>query len=1715
MNFNKNKCFIPKADLLNKNFHSKNKLNSNRSISKDSDNQTKDDNYSYKKDNSSKNSKSHRTNLIYNNINHRPSQKSKFKEKFNNYVEKAKTLNNKILKNNFRNENKIKNNLLIDSNKNMKRKSISSTMIKKYKSFSQENNYLNFKKSFVLNKFNNQNPLRSSLKQKKDILSMFKKFTNDIINESSNSYISDSSTVKLSKKGNDIESEKNGIITPKTLKSSNRSKKKYSIKKNSISFKDINNKMDIRSPIHTRSSFNKNYIYSKRNTDKFSKTNIWKRTDTNNSNKNIKNSTIAKSFKFGTHFKNDTNFKSLKEKIGQSIILRPEELDLSLDEDNKKYRYSLFNKKRISYINRIKKNSFNLIFNNSLKSRNMTPVHRIRNSLSKMNKNDLKNISENESMNINTVDSPSLLREKNQEENDNIKSRKPSNNYKLEDFPFFNVKRKYTFFYEKFRMLEKRSKVYDSLDDEKYEDQVEINNYLLEPDSFFNIFFDSILFIMTIFIMIELPFYLSMNLNFCKRKTITLNFLINIFMDILCIVDLFLGFFRAYYNWEEQLITKPRLIAKNYIKSWFFVDLIASIPFYTINKIYEPFCNEEEFISNYYNVILNNIHYIFMYNKLLKVIKAFGNNQGWKIVSDKLNEYGSIKIRIILNICLALSSINYAACLYIFVGRNSYPNWIFHSKLETESFINIYISAVYILMMALTTVGYGDITCYSLYEIIFQLLLLIIGIIAYSTMVSFLSNYIIKINERSADYEKKVLILDEVKLEHPNLPVELYDRIKRHLKFKNFHEKKLKNIVFDCLPIGLKNSLISEMYRPMIKKFIFFKNFQNRDFIVRVILALKPIMAYKNDILVNEGDMIKDIMFVKKGILTVELLINMENPQENIDKFMNTTLTVEKGPFVTKIGNSTIISENNQDYKKILNSIKEEDKRSSVFKIPSTYFNNPFLLKKRASLNYRLSFIELEKRKKEKKELQKKKNMTYVKIIGIRENEHFGDVLMFLEQRSPLRVRVKTKKCEMLFLKKIDAIKISSSYQNIWSRINKKSIYNFEHIKESIKKIIEIYSSAKKNITNKEDPSPSYSKKSDVSQENNKKKTKSKKKKMELIKINKTLKNAKINYSKYFKTLDQKDDLILKDINKTSSKNLSEKHLNKILIDESFDINQEEMILSTSSSFSSKKDKNIKKNKKKSKKTIKNKEKKADKNQKVDQRILDAFQGNYKFYKAHNQNLNDNNNDTIISEKVSQEGSVNYLKSSNSIRNISTIKKKFLPRNSLQNFPSINKSFNKSISKSINKSKSSFAYMDSRNEDKDDKEEKDKDNESEQMYNKYVCNELNLGELIKVNSGENLLYKKIDLNSISTKNNNHDINKNINNLQTLLNTLGKEKKNIQIINKYINNTKENNNSVNINEKADDTYSSIGANTSNNIEINNNFVFNIKNNIKNDRTYVSLSPISNYRREQKNFHFNNLSINNNISFKINESYENLNVISKEKLIKDKSLQQKLKKFILDELQNISENHNHNSFTKEILSFNKKLIIKTNSLGGLANQMKFNGEKKNFLSVIKPRLRSSKSIIKKKGQKNPFLNGSYKRANSLSLSQKIKRSSSFYDGVKARINGLENKFFNIHIENNKHFSHKGLMSHQMNTSNGHRIRRNSVEIAPYIKSKKRKDNLLSKISLNIQKTSQNLNNPEEFYNNYFNSLLIEEIKGIQGMMSKRNDFLPQESVRKNKK
>ena len=610
---------------------------------------------------------------------------------------------------------------------------------------------------------------------------------------------------------------------------------------------------------------------------------------------------------------------------------------------------------------------------------------------------------------------------------------------------------------EKFRVLSHKKLVYDSLDDEELIEDVITENFYFEPNSYFVIIIDVMVLVLTFWSMVYKPLYLV--INNCDAKntitSITFNNISNLFVDVIFILDLIINFFKSYYNFEEQLITNSNQIFFHYIKKFFIIDLISAIPYYSIIKFIALHRYLKHGItmicSNYYNHQINDFFQIIEIFKLIKVFKCISRtNVATNYILNVLNSYTFFEnwSHLIFNICLFFLLLHLTACIHIFISCTAYPNWIILNNFSFSSFPTIYLSSIYFLLTTVTSVGYGDIIGNTFTEFCFQIVILLVGIIAYSWLISSISNYVKENSKQSEIFTQKITMLNEIKLEHPNMPNELYDKIYLHLEYVNLKQKKDKSSLIDSLPHTITKSLLYEMYKPIIENFNFFKNFKNSEFIMSVISKLKPIIAAKNDMLLDQGEIIEETFFVKQGRLSLEVKIDAEHPEKSVQKLLD-----EEYFFGM---------ENNELYQKnalgLMNitTIKQTVYPTSINKknLYNLYSRNSFNVN---TINKK-DIKSIQTNDQGKSEIQKHQNTSsnciYLKILDIRKNEHFGALLMFLNKRSPLSLRVKTKKAELFFLKKIDAIEISSSYPNIRKRVNKASFHNLKQIKKIMHKII-------------------------------------------------------------------------------------------------------------------------------------------------------------------------------------------------------------------------------------------------------------------------------------------------------------------------------------------------------------------------------------------------------------------------------------------------------------------------------------------------------------------------------------------------------------------------------------------------------------------------------------------------------------------------------------
>jgi hypothetical protein len=543
---------------------------------------------------------------------------------------------------------------------------------------------------------------------------------------------------------------------------------------------------------------------------------------------------------------------------------------------------------------------------------------------------------------------------------------------------------------EQNRKLTRAQLVYDSCSEDEVEDN-DIYLYVIDPDSMFVKIKELIVLLGLLYSTLVTPIELAFNIFGPLRYII-----LEVVVDVIYLFDFITNFYVSFYNFEEKLISNRKKIFFNYLQGWMVLDFISSIP---VNSFYAILFNYR-----------NDISIEFEMAQILIILRLF---KYFKLFLKSGNHFDLSKLfRISANWTFLFAFLLYItinhilACLYIFLSKLEYGGWIDSFGFMDSDPIDIYIASFYFNSATIFTIGYGDIVSKHIYELAYNVLLLMIGIFIYSYAVSILSNYVQTIDEKTKKYEKNLLILQGFKIKY-DIKDDVYFKIARFLKYEFMIYKIDNNRLLSELPVRFRNELMYNMYKDVIQNFVFFKSFENLDFINRVLLTLKPIKAIRNEIIMREGELVDETVFVKMGVLSLEVTINLselehDNPSSPQKDSILKKITKEE----SKVGAKGVFR-----------------REQSVKIIPS----------------YKLPDVKT------------------FKIIKLRRNEHFGDVLMFLNKPSPLSVRVTSKIAELLLLNKINLANIAKDYPDIFNKIYMKSVYNMDKIQLLIKSAKEIF----------------------------------------------------------------------------------------------------------------------------------------------------------------------------------------------------------------------------------------------------------------------------------------------------------------------------------------------------------------------------------------------------------------------------------------------------------------------------------------------------------------------------------------------------------------------------------------------------------------------------------------------------------------------------------
>ena len=792
--------------------------------------------------------------------------------------------------------------------------------------------------------------------------------------------------------------------------------------------------------------------------------------DKNNSNMNLINNQI------NNHKKNWKKASFVSRKSRRSFLDPFNQLNLKVVAEDIKHKLFEMNKNSSTKQLEIKEEEENNKENKNEKNEKNPPLKTHKTKKPNKNKSILKN--QNKDIEIKSSD-------KSEENNNKVEVNKSQLNETIKTkrkvkFREHNKPKKNN----KYRTLTRIHYLCDSNDDD--ESDTEEEQYVIDPETPVIAIFDFFIIFFFVYYFFFITIKLCSEKCYCSsKKHITFSEAVIILNDITCFADFVLSFFRGFYNYNYELVKINKLILNNYFKNDFLFDLLSAIPFFSISKY---MCYKEGY--NYYTCLRYEIPTRFLLLKffslfkILKIKKIMGHkkNQAIDKLSALISETYTLErvFSVLVHSLIYIGIFHFIVCVHIFIGNHSYSNWLLLTDSGDKSLIELYITSLYFLITTLTTVGYGDITCQSLLERVFQIIILAFGSVFYPYVVSSIGNLIENDSNAKIKQHNELAMLENIRINYPNLPFKLYHDIYLYIESKGSSLKKYDiNSFIESLPFALKNNILFSMYKTTITNFKFFNQNNNSIFIAEVLNNFIPSTSKKNEFLIVEGEMLEEILFIRDGKISLNAAVEMENKLQSIIKYY----TENFQPFLTE-EEKNFITENTKNI-----NLKSTNIKSSVI---DAHEKN--LIKARMKTSQSLKTVKKLKNKNDKTHqqinailkqnefLEQNENVDneennneddtyhYLKVVDIRKNEHFGVLFLTMNKAVPLSLQVKSKIVDLFLLKKEHALNISKNYSNIWRNIYEKEYQNFMIIKRHTFSILNKYIKENKILFRQKQP---------------------------------------------------------------------------------------------------------------------------------------------------------------------------------------------------------------------------------------------------------------------------------------------------------------------------------------------------------------------------------------------------------------------------------------------------------------------------------------------------------------------------------------------------------------------------------------------------------------------------------------------------------------------
>uniref|UniRef100_A0A8C3SKL0 Hyperpolarization activated cyclic nucleotide gated potassium channel 4 n=1 Tax=Chelydra serpentina TaxID=8475 RepID=A0A8C3SKL0_CHESE len=390
--------------------------------------------------------------------------------------------------------------------------------------------------------------------------------------------------------------------------------------------------------------------------------------------------------------------------------------------------------------------------------------------------------------------------------------------------------------------------------------------WIIHPYSDFRFYWDLTMLLLMVGNLIIIP----VGITFFKDENTTPWIVFNVVSDTFFLIDLVLNFRTGIVVEDNtEIILDPQRIKMKYLKSWFMVDFISSIPVDYIFLIVETRIDSEVYKTARALRIVRFTKILSLL-RLLRLSRLIRYIHQWEEIFHMTYDLASAVVRIVNLIGMMLLLCHWDGCLQFLVPMlQDFPEdcWVSLNHMVNDSWGKQYSYALFKAMSHMLCIGYGQQAPVGMSDVWLTMLSMIVGATCYAMFIGHATALIQSLDSSRRQYQEKYKQVEQYMSFH-KLPADMRQRI------HDYYEHRYQGKMFD------EESILGELSEPLREEIINFNCrklvasmplFANADpnFVTSMLTKLRFEVFQPGDYIIREGTIGKKMYFIQHGVVSV------------------------------------------------------------------------------------------------------------------------------------------------------------------------------------------------------------------------------------------------------------------------------------------------------------------------------------------------------------------------------------------------------------------------------------------------------------------------------------------------------------------------------------------------------------------------------------------------------------------------------------------------------------------------------------------------------------------------------------------------------------------------------------------------------------------------------------------------------------------------------